>query len=265
MGGRFEHWPYIAAAGIEGNVIRRDPADGLFGLAVVSNRGVLAQNLGRDAVAMAIDRATLVDSLAVPEWAGRATLRSPRLPPGQRPGAFPEPIFPAWIDLSMAERRAQARSIVAAIEEDQRGPVRLRVAMPSGLGSTILFVRIRADLAAINVDSVAVPLRADADLRLIDEVAPTDDPVWFLRRLGCRRGLVCDADNDTLIAAIDGAPDAATRRAAIAAADEALTRFGGFIPLATPLRWSLVTQRLSGHRPNLRGQHSIIRLLPPSD
>jgi oligopeptide transport system substrate-binding protein len=265
FGGRFEHWPYLAAAGIEGAVIRRDPVDGLFGLAVVGRDGLLAQNLGRDAVAMAIDRAALVEALGVPEWAGRATLRSPRLAPGQRPGALPEPIYPAWIDLSFAERRARARDIVRAISANLDGPVRVRIALPEGPGAGIMFARLRGDFTAVGITAVRVPLRADADLRLIDEVSPSDDPLWYLRRVGCQRGIVCDPDNENLITAMTEAPDATARSAAVARADEALTRFGAYIPLASPLRWSLATPRLTGHRPNLRGQHNIIRLLPPPD
>jgi oligopeptide transport system substrate-binding protein len=263
LGGRFEHWPYLAAADINGDVIRRDPVDGLFGLAVVGDDGLLAQNLGRDAVAMAIDRAALVEALGVPEWAGRTTLRSPRLAPGQRPGMLPEPIYPAWIDMPLNERRARARDIVAALGGDR--PVRLRIALPDGPGAAILFARLRRDLAAVNISSVRVPLRADADLRLIDEVAPSDDPLWYLRRVGCRRGMLCDAELEPLITAMAEAPDADARRSAVARADEELTRFGAYIPIAVPLRWSLAVPRLSGHRPNLRGQHSVIRLLPPAE
>jgi oligopeptide transport system substrate-binding protein len=264
FGGTFANWPYLAAAEIEGEVIRRDPVDGLFGLAVVSRDGLLAQNLGRDAVAMAIDRSAIVERIGVPEWSARAIIRSPRGATAARAN-MPEPLYPAWIDLNLTERRQRAREIVGVLRDNGTTITRLRIALPEGPGAGILFAQLRRDLSLIGLSSVRVPMRAAADLRLIDEVAPIDDPLWFLRRIGCRRGLVCDASNDQLLQAIIDAPDAQARFQAISRADEELTRFGAFIPIAEPLRWSLAAPRLTGHRPNLRGQHSILRLLPPAD
>ena len=264
LGGRFEHWPYVAAADIEGQAIRRDPVEGLFGLAVVDDDSVLANNLARDAVAMAIDRSALGERLGVPQWSARTTVRSIRAEAGAGAEPLPDPIYPAWIDLTLEQRRAQARSIIADIT-DRGEPPRLRVALPEGPGATILFAQLRRDLGVIGIALTRVRMGADADLRLIDEVAPTDDPLWYLRRLGCRRGLLCDPAIAPDLAALATAPDAAARAAAVARVDEALTRHGGFIPLAAPLRWALVSPRLTGFRPNARGQHSLLRLLPPPE
>ncbi len=264
FGGRFEHWPLLAAASIDGAEVRRDPVDGLFGLIVVDDDGLLSTNIARDAVAMAIDRPTFIERLRAPEWAARTTIRSPRGSTGPRAAALPEPIYPAWIDMSLAERRRRARRIIAASVENGASP-RIRLALPSGPGASILFAQLRRDLGLIGVDLARVRMASDADLRLIDEVAPTDDPLWYLRRLGCNRGLLCDPVNDGLIAAMASATDNSARASAVAAADERLTRFGAYIPIAVPLRWSLAAPRLTGHRANLRGQHSVIRLLPPAD
>ena len=46
-------------------------------------------------------------------------------------------------------------------------------------------------------------------------------------------------------------------------AETVLIRFSPFIPLATPLRWSVASPRLTGLRPNSRGQHPLNRLLAP--
>ncbi len=264
LGGRFESWPYLAAAGIEGIAIRRDPVDGLFGLAVVDDSSFLVNNLARDAVAMAIDRASIGDRLGVPQWTARTTLRSARVAAGTRGAALPEPIYPAWIDLTLAQRRAQARSIIASFVDRGATP-RLRIALPQGPGASILFAQLRRDLAYVGITLTRVRLASNADLRLIDEVAPSDDPLWYLRRLGCGRGLFCDPAIEPRLAALAAAADPAARNAAVTDIDEALTRHGSFIPLAAPLRWALVSQRLSGYRPNGRGQHSVLRLLPPSE
>ncbi len=180
LGGRFEHWPYLVAAEIEGQAIRRDPVDGLFGLAVVDDDSFLANNIARDAVAMAIDRAAIGQRLGVPQWAARTTLRSARQPTGPDADPLPEPIYPAWIDLTLEQRRAQARTIIADLVERGAEP-RLRVALPQGPGASILFAQLRRDLALVGITLTRVRMGSDADLRLIDEVAPTDDPLWFLR------------------------------------------------------------------------------------
>ena len=267
LGGRIEDWPYLAAARIADNRVIRDPVEGLFGLAVVNDAGFLSENLSRDAVAMAIDRSAMVDALAIPDWQARTTLRPAGTAQAREAAGDVAPIYPAWIDFSLVERRRRAREIVAAwtAERGDDGPLRMRIALPTGPGARMLFAQLHRDLAAVGIDSIAVPLAADADLRLIDEVAPIGDTGWYLRRLGCGRGLLCDQQNDTLLTALRDAATPADAAAALAAADEAMTRFGAFIPLATPVRWGVIAPRLTGYRPNARGRHSITRLLPPPE
>jgi peptide/nickel transport system substrate-binding protein len=261
LGGRFEGWPLVAAAGIAREARVIDPADGLFGLAVVANDGLLADGLARDAVGMAIDRARIIAALDIPGWAARITLRP------QRSGAGAiAPIYPAWVDFSRDERLRRARAIVSdwSQRHDGRRPV-LRIALPEGPGARILFAWLQADFGAIGVDSRRVAANADADLRLIDDLAPSSDEAWYLRRVSCGRGLACAADTDGLIAAIDAADSAAARATAIQTAEEAIMRHAGFIPLAAPVRWSLISDRASGLRPNVRARHSLIRLQPSPD
>ncbi|MFM6853016.1 MAG: ABC transporter substrate-binding protein, partial [Sphingopyxis sp.] len=107
-----------------------------------------------------------------------------------------------------------------------------------------------------------VPLSASADLRLIDEVAPSNDPGWYLRRLGCDRQISCDPAVQPLIRAVDAAADSAARATAIQSAEEGLMRHAGFIPLAAPLRWALTSDRTPGLRRNARGRHGLIHLQP---
>lgn len=261
LGGRFDGWPMIAAAGIPRESTMLDPVDGLFGLAVVNERGLLGDGLARDAIGMAIDRQRIVDALDVPGWAPRITLRP------QRTGAAAiAPIYPAWVDFSRAERLRRARAIIAdwTSRHDSQRPS-LRIALPDGPGARILFAWINTDLSAIGIDVRRVSLSADADLRLIDDLAPSGDEAWYLRRVGCGRGLSCNAEAQTLIEAIDQSSDAATRTSAIQTAEEAIMRHAGFIPLAAPMRWALTSGRVPGLRANNRGRHSLIRLQPSPD
>lgn len=254
FGGRFEHWPLVGAADIADERIVIDPAAGLFGLAVVSERGVLATAQGRAAVSMAIDRAAIAALIDAPAFAARVTLRA------GGPQGEPAPALPAWQPLDRAARIALAREAVGGAEA-----VELRIALPDGPGARLLFAQVQRDLAEAGITARRVTMSADADLRLIDEVAPSSDPAWALRRLGCDRGLACDPASRAALRAIDEAPDGAARAAAIAEADALLTAHGGFIALGAPLRWHLASQRLSGIRPNARSRHSLIRLLPSPD
>lgn len=261
FGGRFEDWPLVGAANIPDDRRLIDPVEGLFGLAVVEQEGLLATETGRSAVAMLIDRSGIADAMGQP-WAARLTLR--RMPAGED---VPDSFYPDWVNLTLAERRANAATIV---RNWQRGPGNgeaplLLVALPEGPGARMLFSRIRADLALGGIEARAVGLMANADLRLIDEVAPSSDAGWYLRRLGCRRGLACDPETESLIEAIDAAADARARAAALVNAEAAIVRHGAFMPLAGPLRWSLSSQRTSGVRPNIRGRHSLIRLRQSPD
>ena len=261
LGGRFEDWPLIAAADIPQERIMIDPVDGLFGLVVVADEGLLGTEIGRNAVAMAIVRTELADALDAGAWAARITIRS-RL----RTQGSIDVIYPAWLDFSPDERRARARAIVSDWRTNNGGDrPALRIALPEGPGARILFARLRTDLASVGIDTRLVNINSDADLRLIDEVAPSSDPAWYLRRLGCGRGHSCGPSTTRLLAEIDAATGRTARAEAIAAAEEAITRHSGYIALAAPLRWSLVADRTPGLRPNPRGRHSLIRLQPPPD
>ena len=56
------------------------------------------------------------------------------------------------------------------------------------------------------------------------------------------------------------APTTAERARQIAVADEALDADAAFVPLARPLRWSLVAPRLTAWQPNARAWHPLNRL-----
>jgi peptide/nickel transport system substrate-binding protein len=210
---------------------------------------------------MAIDRSGIAAALAIPGWDARATIRAP----SNDPGAVAV-IYPAWIDLSVDQRLDQARRIVRAWRERHSDAVPLlRIALPAGPGARILYARLHRDLGAAGIQTRLVPLTDEAELRLIDEVAPSGDPAWYLRRLSCGRGLDCPDNAPALIAALADAdtPDANAR--AFAAAEEAITRAAGFIALGQPIRWSLTRTPTAGLRPNARARHSLIRLQPAPD
>jgi ABC-type transport system substrate-binding protein len=68
---------------------------------------------------------------------------------------------------------------------------------------------------------------------------------------------VCSAEADSLLAAARIAQDPAERRALLGEADRLLTAATPFIPLMGPVRWSLVSPRLTGFQPNPFGRRFI--------
>lgn len=245
-GGSFVDWPLLATTDIAPANVRVDPAAGLFGLAIVRRDGFLADAANRAAVAESIDRAVLTAAIA-PAWDTADRV----LPDILDSASLPQ--VPSWTLLTQDERRAAARSRVVAWTG---GPIMLRIALPSGPGATLLYGQVAASLIAIGIAPVRVALDAPAELQLVDAVAPYDSARWYLAR-AC---VVCGDAAQAALEAAREAPTLAERGRRIAAADAALNEDVAFIPLARPLRWSLVSARLRQWQPNVRAWHPLNRL-----
>ena len=245
-GGTFIDWPLIALGDVAPANIRVDPAAGLFGLAIVNRSGFLADAANRAAIDAAIDRAAVTSAVA-PDWEP-----TDRVLPDQLDSAIP-PAAPAWSAQPLGDRQAAARARVAGWGG---GRIRVRIGMPAGPGSTLVYAQIARSLLAIGIVPERVALRDDADLRLVDAVAPYDSARWYLAN-ACA---MCSADAKAVLLAARDAPTLAERARLIAAADLALRDDVAFIPIARPLRWSLVALRLTRWRPNPRAWHPLNRL-----
>ncbi|MDP1027931.1 ABC transporter substrate-binding protein [Sphingomonas sp. KR1UV-12] len=249
-GGSFADWPLLATVDLPRTAVRIDPAAGLFGLAVVRREGFLADAGNRLALSEAIDRAQLVAAIA-PTWEA-----ADRILPDTLDSAAP-PQVPSWSLLTLEQRRAAAQARVAAWPEQ----VRLRIALPRGSGATLLYGSLAASFASVGVVLDRVAPTEEADLRLIDVVAPYDSARWYLAT-ACAP---CAEPATQALEAARTAPDQASRGAAIAAADVEMNADGAFIPLARPLRWSLVATRLAAWQPNARAWHPLNRLRPDAN
>ncbi len=248
-GGTLSDWPILQAANPAPANVRIDPAAGLFGLAIVNRTGFLADAANRAAVAQAFDRADLTGSVS-PEWLPRETIL-----PDQLDAAAP-PTLPAWAAVPPDQRQAAARRQVAAWRAANGVPV-LRLALPGGPGGTLLWARLARDLFAIGIRPERATLDdTSADLRLIDDVAPYDNARWYLAE-AC---VACAPEVATAIEAARLADTLPERAAATALADRLLTEDVAFVPLARPLRWSLVALRLRQWQPNPRAWHPLNRL-----
>ncbi|MEP6785457.1 MAG: ABC transporter substrate-binding protein [Sphingomonadales bacterium] len=257
LGGTFAEWPTVRTAELRPGRLRFDPVQGLFGLAFVGKGSFTATSDVRAALAMAVDRLAMADAFDLPGWTTTERNLPAQLDSAQLPA------IPDWSGNTFAQRRADAAQRIASWRVGMRATPVLRVALPRGPGMRILFARLAADWAAIGVRAVAVAHDApDADLRLIDAVAPNASANWYLTTLSCAAGLVCDAKGDMALESSRIADTLAARGALIATADAALASRASFIALGVPLRWSLVDPQLSGWKENVMGIHPLSELRP---
>ena len=131
------------------------------------------------------------------------------------------------IEPPLPQRRAAALALLAGQQPH------IRVAMPQGPGARLLFAFVATDWGKIGISAEMVPADArEADLTLVDRVAPPAT----LATLACALASGCDpADRLALI----NPP---------------------FIPLAAPVRWSLVAPHLDLFTENGLAAHPLDQL-----
>lgn len=248
-GGRFDSFPLLDAANIRADQIQFDAVPGLFGLHVVNDGPFLSNTANRTAIAMAIDRPKLLTAFDIVAWRETVTLVPENLPNRASIGR------PIWSTPSMEERRAIARATIANWENTNGALRPLRVALPRGYGSRIFFARLRADFAAVGIDIERVTVDRPHDLRLVDRTAQQSSPIWYMDQLSCKFAPICSMRADEIVAEARRTTDSAMRAQLLGEAEAELQASVVFIPIANPLRWSLVRPGLLGHFANGRGWH----------
>ena len=241
LGGTFAELPFARQVKLPRNALQFDPVAGLFGLAPARKGGPLADPELRKLLAQAIDRDALIAALDVPGLVGRATLLEAGL------DGVPDPVMPQWLAIPIADRRralaAEADRLFGRLDR----PV-IVIALPDGPGAQLLYNRLQADWAVLGIQLQRAGKGQPADLKLIDAVAPSTSPAWFLRQFRCEVAPVCDPEADPLLEAARTAPVAAQRAALLAEAARKMDDQQLFIPIAAPVRWSLVAGRNRGLR-----------------
>jgi peptide/nickel transport system substrate-binding protein/oligopeptide transport system substrate-binding protein len=253
LGGRFADFPRLDAKGVARGAVRLDPVNGLFGLAVLHDDGFLSKPENREALAMAIDRDALIGALNVAGWTATSRIVNPGLEGDS--GTVGE----RWVGRSLQERQQIAAARTARWKATSGTPSPLRLALPAGPGADLLFQRLAADFKAIGLETRRVGENADADLRLIDNVARYARAAWFLNQLSCAAGrALCSAQADRLVAAALDEPDPAKRADHYADAEAQLTITNGYIPFGVPIRWSLVSGKATGFVANRWNAHPLM-------
>lgn len=253
-GGSFADLALVRAARPPSSQFQLDPAYGLFGLAVAADSKALAAVDVRRALAMAINRERIVQLFGVSKWKPVLSLLPVQLDSAAPPAAL------AWVQLPLTERIERARNAIAA----HPGLPEIRVSLPEGASARLLFAALADDWRRIGVRARRVGPRAPADLRLIDEVAPQSSAIWYLARVSCVRKMPCSQPGEAALAAIGMATTQEDRSAAIAEADAAFASNQPYLPIALPLRWSLVDPQLTGWRPSAFAIHPLRHLRPSS-
>lgn len=251
LGGTFADLPLVDRGGRNvREALRFDPVAGLFGLVPARSGGPLADKQLRSLLNRAIDRDALIAALDVPSLVPRATLMQAGLEGGANP------IVPAWTALPLAERRpaliAEARTALGGDEL-----LKLAIALPEGSGADILFARLSADWRPLGIELVRAGNGVPTDLKLIDQVAPSSSPAWFVRNFRCGVTPLCSQDADRLMDSGRDAMIAAQRAALLAEAGRLMDEDALYLPIAAPIRWSLVTDGLPGFAENIFARHPL--------
>ena len=255
LGGTVNDLPLARRVKLERGTLRFDPAAGLFGLAPGRADGPLAEADVRRLLSEAIDRDALIAALSVPGLGPRATLLEAGL------DGLADPAQPAWMAQPLAERRPALTAEAQRLFGETERP-KLIVALPEGPGGDIIFARLFADWGAIGIGVERAAPGRPADLRLIDSVAPSTSPAWYLRQFRCAVAPICVEPADELLAAAREAPVAAQRAALFAQVATLFDEAALFIPLAAPVRWSLVGDRANGFQENRFARHPLTLIAP---
>lgn len=252
-----------ARAAGQARALRLENVPGAIGLALNPAAGRLDDARLRRALALAADGAPAANRLAL----ALLTVQG-RLVDG----------LPAPADARarpLAERRAEAATLLAAAGHGPGRPLRLQLLVPAGAEYRQMAESLAGDLATAGFDLVLVQARPGGwaaalaagrhDLALQEQLASGPDMAAYLARWRCGRARPCSPEADRALAAARAAGnDAAGRAAALDAAERALMADPAFIPLLRPVRWALVADRVEGFQTNPLGHHPLGRITAPA-
>jgi peptide/nickel transport system substrate-binding protein len=124
----------------------------------------------------------------------------------------------------------------------------------------MLLQELVRDWGAIGLTVQRAQPGTPADFTLIDEIAPSTSSSWFLRQFRCGAAAICDDQADALMEAARQTPVPQQRYALLAQAAARIEDAQLFIPIAAPVRWSLVSGRVQGFAGNRYARHTLTGL-----
>ena len=253
LGGTFNDLPLVGRSELPRRALQFDPVAGMFGLVPGRAGGPLDDEALRRLLAQTIDRDALLAQFDVPGLLPRATILEGGLE------GLADPVAPPWMAIPFGDRRPDL--IIAAdrlFGSDER-PI-LRIWLPEGDGGDLLLRRLSGDWGMLGIKVERAPSARSADLVLIDEVAPSTSPAWFLRHFRCGTSAICDEEVEELLGGARETLIPAQRNALLAQAAQRIDSLQLFLPIAAPIRWSLVGDRVEGFAGNRFGRHTLTGL-----
>lgn len=248
------------------SALRVEPSWGVYGYAVNTVRGRLADARVRRALAMAIDR----DALIARQFAISSV--EPVLGPVPPGLADDVAAAPDWAALSLAERRSIALRLLDSAGYGSASPLVIRALLPAGREHARILAAVAADWRALNVvvtSDVLPPAgldkarrAGDFELMVVERTAPLDSAMFFLLPFTCAvaKPNYCNPGADSLIETSRNMPDPGSRDATLAQAAAAIGADTPLIPLFVPVRWALVAPHVTGWTANRAGLHPLARL-----
>jgi oligopeptide transport system substrate-binding protein len=170
----------------------------------------------------------------------------------------PAPVIPAWTVTPYGERVAALQAQAKRLFPKAQRPT-IRLALPDGPGADILFELLQRDWGTIGF-TVERGQGVAADFVLVDEVAPSTSPAWFVRHFRCGFVAVCDLQADQLMDGARQTPVPAQRYALLGEAAALIDDGQLFIPIGAPIRWSLVSSRIQNFAGNRYARHTLTDL-----
>ncbi|WP_324808590.1 ABC transporter substrate-binding protein [Sphingomonas sp. LY29] len=253
LGGTIADLPIAKAAKVPRGALRFDPVAGLFGLMPTARSEIVADAEVRNLLSQAIDRQALVATLAVDGLAPRATLLQAGL---EGVGQPPQPV---WLTVPAIDRRPALIAEADRLFGDTERP-RLRLLLPAGPGGDLLLRRFNADWAPLGISVERATTAASADMIWIDEVSPSASPAWLLRKFRCGVAPICVEEAGPLLDSARTAPVPAQRAALLIEAARLMDEAHLFLPVAAPVRWSLVSGSVPGFAENGFARHTLVGL-----
>lgn len=256
--GRIDNLPLADTGPLASGTVRLDAVQGLMGIQVRREQGLLSDPVVREAIAMAIDRDSLLQSFNVGGWLPSTTIVPSDL------AASPESArAPQWASLPIEQRQQIARRRVSAWRAaDNTGlDPTAAIFVPSGPGGDRIFTLLATDLRSIGIRLERSDNLAAADLALIDRLARYASRRWFLNQLNCEVVTgPCAPEADQLVSFAVTERDLAQKQQLLIQAEEALIASYSYIPIGAPIRWSLIRGGIDGFEENRWGIHPLFPL-----
>ena len=250
------------------NVLRVESAWAIYGYLANTRSGPLADLRVRRALSMAVDRdglGTRLFGVALQPVLGLV----PPLP------SEPAPALPDWAIQAPPARLDLARQLLAAAGFGPATPLTVTISLPDAREHTAVAAEVAASWSRIGVRTVIVTRSPEAhalavargsfDLALIERTSPVDTPLTFLLPFACITGHggpggYCNPVAGGLIAAARASADPAAGAATLGLAEATMVADTPLIALFAPVRWALVSPRVTGWSGNAAGQHPLALL-----